>query len=210
MIRSLYAAALMLSWFCSGKSQAGFLTTTFASNNGGSVGGAVYFDLNVFDALGITLTNLSVNTSAAIGTPITLDVFTRPGTFSGFTSSMAGWTLVSSGSGLSAGQNNPSIIDISDFVLGQGVTGVAIRANGFSHRYTNGTGGNQFYSNADLSLTAGAASNIPFTGTAFSPRVFNGTITYDANAVPAPATIFALPAGMFVLGLIRNRRRFYS
>src|SRR5690606_16840025 len=47
---------------------------------------------------------------------------------------------------------------------------------------TNGDGSNENYSNADLSMALGAASNVPFTGGIFSPRIFNGTIHYVGGA----------------------------
>jgi hypothetical protein len=47
-----------------------------------------------------------------------------------------------------------------------------------AQRYTNGTGANQNFANSHVSLALGAAGNIPFSGTPFSPRVFNGTIRY--------------------------------
>jgi len=53
------------------------------------------------------------------------------------------------------------------------------------HSYTNGDGSNENYSNADLSLTAGAASNVPFDGSPFSPRVFNGTLNYLIGSGPS-------------------------
>ena len=52
------------------------LTTTFANNNGGSVGGGVYFDLNVTAAGGITITGLDLNLT---GTG-SVEVYTLPGT----------------------------------------------------------------------------------------------------------------------------------
>jgi hypothetical protein len=46
------------------------------------------------------------------------------------------------------------------------------------HDYTNGDGTNQYYSNADLDLECGSATNVPFSGNIFSPRVWNGTMCY--------------------------------
>ncbi len=201
-------SALVLVLFVSLPTQAAFLTTMFTGTNGGAVGGGVYFDLNVTNPTGITLTNIDVNSTIAAGTPITIDIYTRPGTWLGASGSSAGWTLVSSGSGVAAGTDLPSMIDVSDFMLNSGLTGVAIHATNFNHRYTNGNGSNQVFSNADLTFSGGGASNVLFAGTQFNPRVFNGTFTYDvaAPAVPAPASLLAFPAGMALLGLIRRRR----
>ncbi|MEO6596570.1 MAG: M14 family zinc carboxypeptidase, partial [Planctomycetota bacterium] len=51
------------------------LSTLFASNNFGSVGGAVYLDL--VPTTNLFLTGLDVNTSFAAGSDLTLDVYTR-------------------------------------------------------------------------------------------------------------------------------------
>jgi hypothetical protein len=41
------------------------LTTTYLNNNGGSVGGGVYYDLTVTTPAGITITGLDVNVSGS-------------------------------------------------------------------------------------------------------------------------------------------------
>ena len=138
-----------------------------------------------------------------------MDIYTRSGTASGFQSSLVGWTLVSSGSGTLAGNNNPSEFNVTDFSLGFGVTGIAIEASSnWAHRYTNGTGLNQFFSNADLSLTFGSATNVAFSGEPFTPRVWNGTIEYNVSAaVPEPSSLAILGIGAGVVGLVSIRRR---
>ena len=47
------------------------------------------------------------------------------------------------------------------------------------HDYTNGDGTNQNYATAELSFSGGSATNVPFTGNVFNPRVFNGRFYYD-------------------------------
>jgi subtilisin-like proprotein convertase family protein len=59
--------------------------------------------------------------------------------------------------------------------------GIALVLDGsHSHSYTNGNGSNENFSNDDLSMQLGAASNAPFDGGAFSPRVFNGGVYYES------------------------------
>ena len=110
------------------------------------------------------------------------------------------------------GLDNPSEFNVTDFSLGFGVTGIAIDASsGWNHGYTNGTGSNQFYSNADLSLTLGSAMNTAFDASngLYSPRVWNGTIEYSAStaAVPEPSSLAILGIGAGIVGLVSIRRR---
>jgi hypothetical protein len=110
------------------------------------------------------------------------------------------------------GLDNPSEFNVTDFSLGFGVTGIAIDASSsWANEYTNGTGSNQFYSNADLSLTLGSAMNRAFDASAslFSPRVWNGTIEYSAStaAVPEPSSLAILGIGAGIVGLVSIRRR---
>jgi hypothetical protein len=87
--------------------------------------------------------------------------------------------------GIAQGANLPSTVETTDFALAPGSYGMCIvNSSNVSHFYTNGTGGNQNYSNADLALTLGAALNVPWTGTPFSPRVWNGVIRYNCSSGP--------------------------
>lgn len=155
--------------------QAQSLTTTFTSNNSGASLWTMYFDATATQAL--TITALDVNVGSP-GVNFTLDIYTRAGTYSGNeTNGGSGWTLVSTGSGVSAGNDTPSNVDICDFVLGTSLTGVAIRYNGVGMHYTNGNGSNQNYSNADLALalgTSAATTAGPFAAgsSLFNPRVW--------------------------------------
>lgn len=155
------------------------LTSTFVSNNGGSVGGAVYG--NVTPAAPLYLTGLELNTSAAAGTPVLLDVYRTAlnGGYGGNEGSSAAWTPIGVGRGVSAGQDVPTVVELTQPTLLQaGSYGLAIVARNFAHRYTNGTGSNQTYSDANLTAAFGAATNTPFGGSPFSPRVANVTLKY--------------------------------
>ena len=209
----LVVAFLAVLTASAGQVQAATITTLFAGGNTGGDGGAVYFDINVLSPDGITIKKLFTNTddSFVLGN---MDVYTRSGTSSGFQTSLAGWTLVSSGLGDSAGINNPSEFDVTDFSLGVGVTGIAIvSSSNWGHLYTMGNGTNEFYSNSDLSLTLGSAKTVPFVvdGSVFSPRIWNGTIEYSVSsgAVPEPTSlaIFGIGACVAGIGAARRRRR---
>lgn len=188
-ILALFTAVLCGSASLSAQCPTG-LTTLFAANNGGNVGGAVYFDLTVTNP--ITITSFDINTSVAVGTPIGLTVYTIPGTYVGSTGSSAGWTQVAvdNGTALSNTANFPSSVPLAaSFTLAPGSYGMALAGTGpggsFNHRYTN-VGVITSYANADLTITVGAAANVPFTGTPFSPRGWNGTIHYLSNDILTP------------------------
>ncbi|MBL8901572.1 MAG: PKD domain-containing protein [Planctomycetes bacterium] len=163
------------------------LQTLYATNNGGSVGGAVYFDLNV--TTGIRITGFDVNTTTAASTPIGLLVYTIPGTHVGNEGNPGAWTQVGqdNGTGVAAGSNVGSRIPLlNPIILTPGQYGIALVAQAFNHSYTNGTGANQVYTNGCMTLTAGSATNAPFQAGPFTPRVWNGEIL----ATPA-AGLFA-------------------
>ena len=159
------------------------ITTLFASNNNGSPGGANYFDLTVA-ANSITVTALDINTSATVAFS-NVRVYVLPGMTSvGNETNMALWTQVATGSGTGAGVDMPTHVTLSNpFVLNAGTLyGIAVVADpAISLFYTNGNGSNQKFSNADLSLVLGSATNVPFTAPVFSPRVWNGTIYYTGG-----------------------------
>ena len=159
------------------------LATLFAQNNGGNTGGAVYFDVAVAQDLEINA--LQTNFGAALGTPVGLDVYVTPGTSQGNENDMSVWNLVGSddGTALAAGFNVPTDIVLQTPVaLTAGTWGVALVAShSTSHRYTNGDGTNQNYADGTLTIDLGSATNAPFTGAIFSPRVWNGSICYSAT-----------------------------
>jgi hypothetical protein len=111
--------------------------------------------------------------------PFSVEVYVTPTTYVGKDATPGLWTRVATGSGVGIGRNQPSPVDTSDFFLAPGPHGIAIHYPGpGSPAYTNGTGGNQMYSNADATLQLGVARAGFFSGTFFNPRVWNGTIYY--------------------------------
>ena len=155
----------------------------FASNNGGSSGGIVYFDLQV--NAGSAITAIDVNFGATAGTPVGIQVYTVPSTFVGNENNAGAWTLVGQDNGTttSAGLNGVTAFTLqSPIILPPGNYGVAYVAVNSTHRYTNGTGSNHIFSTAEMTLTAGAAQNVPWTGTPFVTRVVNTCIHYSSAA----------------------------
>jgi len=154
------------------------LTTTFVSNNGGSIGGMVFFDLSVANPAGVTIKKLDINTPSVGGE---LQVFVTPTGFAGVAATPQAWTQVATGVLVPAGTDNPSEVCFgAGFYLTPGSYGVALTGSTISHRYTNGGPGVPLsVGNADLAVTIGAASNTPFGGAQFTPRLWNGTVHYE-------------------------------
>ncbi|MBK8975696.1 MAG: hypothetical protein IPM29_07205 [Planctomycetes bacterium] len=155
------------------------LTTVFAQNNGGAIGGAVYFDVTV--AAGLYLDGLALNTNVAVGTNLMVDVYRTAlgGSYVTSAANPAAWIPETAGFGVAAGVDVPSMIELnSPFLLTPGTYGIAVVARNFNHRYT--TGANS-YGGANLSIAAGAASNVPFTGI-LQPRTANVSVGYHTVA----------------------------
>ena len=154
-----------------GVAEANSLTTTWAAGNG-SAGNM--FDITAYTQL--TIDSFDINGS----TTGIMEVWYRPGSYVGFTSSNAGWTLAGSFSVVSAGTGNPTRLPVGGIEIPAGETyGIYVTYVSGSISYTNGTGANQTYSNADLMFLGGHGGS--YFGLTFSPRVWNGNIYYTAG-----------------------------
>jgi len=159
------------------------LTTTFANNNGNAVGGAIYVDLDVLEPTGVTLFNVDINTASAAGQ---IDIYTCPLTWVGNNADPVAWTLAGTGSfavGAGVGTGTQVCLLPGGIFLPQGPVGLAFVQVGCSCAYTTGTAPFPLvYSNADLSLTGGGGTNIPFSATLFQPRILNASLHYELGA----------------------------
>ncbi len=160
----------------------GDLSTLFAGGNGGNVGGAVYFDVTAIADVSLNALDLHTGETGAF----TVEVYAIPdGTYIGNENNAGAWTLVATGSGDGQGAGTPSFATLDTAVsLTAGTTyGMALVLSAdHGHDYTNGDGTNQNYANDELSFSGGSATNVPFTGSIFGPRVFNGSFYYDYSA----------------------------
>jgi len=175
-----------------GMAQSPLLTLTGGTNQG-NVGGGLYFDMTVNTTITINRIDFLCGANTVAGTG-TMDVFLGPTTYVGNVANPALWTLVAS----AAVPVAPSTIATgtlnAPFALAPGNYGVALKSNAHNHGYTNGVTctstsipgscSNSLFSNAELTIRAGAAQNAFLTGGIFQPRIFNGGIHYTLGGTP--------------------------
>jgi hypothetical protein len=210
MFKTKCALAVSAAIF-STSAHAASIATLFAKNNGGSDGGAVYFDITT-GPNPVTITGLFTNTDSAAGITFTdFKVWLLPGTtFVGNESSPLLWQLAATGSGTTAATNSPTEVFLSNPIslTANTLYGIVLQASPeHDFAYTNGNGSNQVYSNADLTLTLGKASNTPFTGSFISPRVWNGELTYTTSGVPEPSGTVTMTSAIMAAVMMKRRRR---
>lgn len=183
------------------------LSTTTANNGSGGV----FMDFTA-GAAAIAVTGFDAYFGTA-GSPISVEVYTRPGSYVGFDNNATGWTLHETVNTTSAGNTTLAPLGLTTSIsIGAGQT-VAIYlhslTSGQGMRY-NGTGSTAqtTWSDANLSVFSDRArtGNVPFGGTLFTPRTFAGNIHYNVDGeVPEPGTVTFLALGLAGLTLLRRR-----
>ncbi|OYZ12876.1 MAG: hypothetical protein B7Y35_15345 [Sphingomonadales bacterium 28-64-96] len=180
------------------------LSTPLLAGNGQA---GIMFDL-VAGGQALTVTGGAI--SLASGTH-SIEVYTRAGTVVGNLGS-TGWTLITTANGLvGGGVGTQTFFDFADFAMAAGsTTGIYFNAlAGSPVNYTNGVAvGAVVASDTNLSIRSGFGRG-PAFGSDFSPRDFNGSITYTvgAGAIPEPASWALLLAGFGLTGAVARRRR---
>jgi PKD repeat protein len=160
------------------------LTTLFASNNGLSGNSMVFFDLTVKNP--VRVTGFELNSYATVNSSLNLQVYSCATTYVGNETTASAWTQIGQddGNAVGAGQDLPSAVTLqSPIVLQPGTYGMALISNQ-GHRYTNGDGTNQQFSDnfLQIDLGASASATTPFSSSPISPRVWNGSIVYTPAA----------------------------
>ncbi len=158
----------------------GSLTTIFAANGGGA---GNMFDIEP-DIFLNEITALDVNWSSA-GEVIDVQVYYKVGTCVGFELDPTAWTLLGTGTGVAAGYDNPTFVDLA----GNGVHfdadtvyGIYVHVENYPDVYgylARTNGGPETYSNTELSLTTNCSNLWPAFGSAFFYRIWNGTVYYE-------------------------------
>ena len=174
----------------------GPLSTTFANNNGGIPGGAVYFDLECLDPSGVSINSIDLNFSNAAGASGTVEIYLKDNAWAPHTGAWVG--PVSTGTvAATVATGNPTPVSLSAPIeLGPGCKfGFAIVADAtLSHAYTTATFLPTVYNTFELALTVGGATNTPFTGLSYSPRLANLNIHYTSGG-SCPTLASAVPVG---------------
>lgn len=158
------------------------LTTGFWGWNSGAPDGAVYFDLTAQTTLSVT--GIDVHLFPGGGWNGTVAVYRCLGTHVGNENNAAAWTLVGTGSVSSQGAYWPSPVALtSPIVVPPGRNGYACVASGVAFAYSDALPGVPLtYETEELRLDTGAASNVPFVGPTFAPRIVNTAIHYSPVA----------------------------
>ena len=153
------------------------LSTGFAGTTSTTQGCAALMDLSVTNP--ILIQSIDCNFTAALGVPVTLDVYITPGTWVGNETNIGVWTLVGSGATTSAGAGQPTTFTFASPILLQpGSYGLSLDSGGAtSHRY--GSSGTSVFNDSSLTITLGAIQPTPFTSSLLNPRYWNGTICYQ-------------------------------
>ena len=198
------------------------LTTLVGGGNSGNAGGGIYFNLTVNTTVTFTQIDYYASVASLTGSSWA-DIYLGPSTYVGNVTNASLWTLVASTVPVSIPTvpAAPMLINgvlVSPFALGPGTYGIALKSNVHSWSYTNGgtctsttipgscTSPSSTFSNAELTLRAGAAQNAFLTGGIFQPRVWNGAIYYTPGGTPVNVASWQ-PIGD---GCYKRSRSFYE
>jgi PKD repeat protein len=168
------------------------LSHNVAPNNGLSTGASVYMDLDVLNPSGISITSLDVAPSTA-NTAFTVDVWVKPGTYTGFTGAAAEWAYAGTGSsvgGSSTASASASVLFTQPLFLAPGLHGVKLRYVGVGPRYQTGTVVTTV-GNADVTMTIGTSRGStvadPWAGSDITPRLWSGVLYYGSHNLTGSA-----------------------
>ena len=162
----------------------GRLNTTWVGGNGLSANDCGnLFDVTIKNPRGLKISSFDVSLRSPKSSNAAMEVWICSGTYLGNDNKPQLWVLAATGTGTSSGGNagERTHIDTSDLFLPPGDYGMYIIQNTGGIHYTDGNGTNQTYSDANLELTMGTGKNLKFSGSMFSPRVWNGAIYFNRD-----------------------------
>jgi hypothetical protein len=210
------------------------LSTLTGGTNSGNSGGGMYFDLQVHNTITITqidcLTGSPTPQIPASNTPTpgpsVLEVWLGPTTYVGNVTNPSLWTPVATATGNVATTTMVPFTLNTPLCLGPGNYGIALKSLAtatapnviWGFGYTNGgtctsstipgacTSPASLFSNADMTIRAGAAQNAFLSGGVFTPRVYNGAIHYTPGGTPIAVASWE----NYGAGCYRRRTSFYE
>lgn len=156
------------------------ITTTFEANNGYA---GNMFDVTVTAPDQVVIDGFDIHVTES-GEEALISVYIRSGSYVGAESSTEGWTLVGTQTVTSAGEGNPTPLNIGNITLASGQQyGFYVTVTDYDEEVgMEYTDGNNVYSDGNLTITTGVGKGEPdFTGSTFEPRTWNGTIYYHIN-----------------------------
>jgi hypothetical protein len=145
----------------------------------------VFFDVTVKNP--VRVTGFELNSYAAVNSSLNLQVYSCASSYVGNETTPSAWTQIGqdngNGSRRRPGQPLRQSRCRAPILLQAGTYGMALVSNQ-GHRYTNGNGSNQTYSDSFLSLQLGASASParPSRARPITPRVWNGSIVYTPAA----------------------------
>jgi hypothetical protein len=210
------------------------LSTLTGGTNSGNSGGGLYFDLQVHNTITITqidcLTGSPTANVPASNTPTpgvsVLEVWLGPTTYVNNVTNPSLWTPVATATGNVAMTTMVPFTLSTPLCLGPGTYGVALKSLAtatapnviWGFGYTNGgtctsttipgscTSPASLFSNADMTIRAGAAQNAFLAGGVFTPRVWNGAFHYTQGGSPIAVASWE----NYGTGCNRRRASFYE
>ena len=174
------AAVIALSVACAASGQTSIATTVATTST--TSGSGVFINLTPSGA-GLVLQSFQTYFYGADGASVTVQVWTRPGTYAGFTTSSAGWTLTQTVSGTSAGFGPiaPDIRLTDPIVIPAGqTTAVYLQGTDFDSALAYTATPPNSWSNSDLTVFSDTLRNttVAFGGGQLPNRAFCGVLTY--------------------------------
>ena len=182
------------------------------SPNQGSINGGIYFNMTVTN----TFTWDELDYTAAAGTAgnmSSFNIYFGPASWQGNVGSNPGpWVLIGSSTPVMltgvndqtiTGVINPAGANTGTVTFAPGTYGIALEAVNHSWGYQNGV---FTFSDPNVSITTGGASNAFLSLPTFSPRTINGVMRYTLGGTPISLASFQ----SYGEGCYANYRSFYE
>jgi hypothetical protein len=172
------------------------LTTTYDGTLSATVASAgVFFDVTADNQAGIVVAGFQMNSPAAAGTAMTVQVWTKPGTFVGAQQSQAEWTMLGEVQTTAAGVGLPTTVPIGGLHIARGETyGIRMTTLSGGHRYSSEATTVPIHSNSDLTITLGQVQNSNWGTLLSGTRGWNGSLFYTVGATVETGAC-CLPSG---------------